>query len=49
MLKIDEEELFNYLDFLLDKVELCYEEEIRKSIERFKKDLLLKNRKKENE
>ena len=36
-LKIDKEELSNFLDYILDKVEYCYEEEVKKAVENFKK------------
>lgn len=32
------EELNNFLDYILDKVEDCYKEEVKQSIERFQKE-----------
>lgn len=32
------EELYNFLDYILDKVEDCYKEEVKQSIERFQKE-----------
>ena len=37
VIKIDKEELSNFLDYILDKVEYCYEEEAKKAVENFKK------------
>lgn len=35
-IKIDKEELSNFLDYILDKVEDCFKDEVKKSIENFK-------------
>ena len=38
IVKINKEELNNFLDYILDKVEDCYKEEVKQSIERFQKE-----------
>ena len=38
IVKIDSTELDNFLDYILDKVEDCYKDEVKKSIERFKNE-----------
>lgn len=38
IVKINKEELNNFLDYILDKVEDCYKEEVKQSIERFRKE-----------
>lgn len=37
--EINKEELNKFLDYILDKVEECYKEEVKQSIERFLKRL----------
>ena len=38
IVKIDKTELDNFLDYILDKTEDCYKEEVKQSIDRFKKE-----------
>ncbi len=40
IVKIDKTELESFLDYILDKVEACYEGEIKKAVERFKNEHL---------
>lgn len=35
IVKMDKNELLKFLDYILDKVEDCYKDEVKKSIERF--------------
>ena len=38
IVKINKEELNNFLDYILDKIEGCYKEEVKQSVERFLKE-----------
>lgn len=38
IVKINKEELNNFLDYILDKIEDCYKEEVKQSVERFLKE-----------
>ena len=38
IVKIYKTELDNFLDYILDKTEDCYKEEVKQSIDRFKKE-----------
>lgn len=40
---MNKEELFNFLDYLEDKIEDCYKAEVKKAIENFKKRVAKEN------